>query len=78
MSEFSKALAQRMSLVTAPGTSSMRSKANALRAQGVEVHNFAAGELFVDADEGMKRHAIRAVEERRNRYTPPLGTPELR
>ena len=78
MNDFSNALAQRMSLVTAPGTSSVRSKANALRAHGVEVHNFAAGELYVDADEAMKRHAIRAVEEGRNKYTPPLGMPELR
>ncbi|ALV05181.1 pyridoxal phosphate-dependent aminotransferase [Roseateles depolymerans] len=78
MIEFSNALAERMRLVTAPGTSSMRSKANALRAQGIEVVNFAAGELFFDASEGMRRHAVAAVNGRRNRYTPPLGMPELR
>lgn len=78
MVEFDPALAQRMSLVAAPGTSSMRSKANALRAQGIEVFNFAAGELFLDASAGMKRHAVAAVNGRRNRYTPPLGMPELR
>lgn len=71
-------LSGRMEAVSAPGTSSMRAKANALRAQGIDIHNFAAGELFLDASEGMKRHAIHAVQNRRNRYTPPLGMPELR
>lgn len=78
MTTFPRSLSQRMELVSAPGTSSMRAKANALRAQGVDIHNFAAGELFLDASEGMKRHAIDAVRNRRNRYTPPLGMPELR
>lgn len=75
---FSGALARRMQQVSAPGTSSMRIKANALRAQGVEVCNFAAGELSTDASSGMRRHAIAAVNSARNRYTPPLGMPELR
>jgi aspartate aminotransferase len=56
--KFQGSLSSRMGLVSSPGTSSMRSKANALRAQGLEVYNFAAGELFFDASEGMKRHAI--------------------
>lgn len=78
MTTFRNPLSHRMGLVSAPGTSSMRAKAGALRAQGIDVYNFAAGELFFDASEGMKRHAIEAVGSRRNRYTPPLGMPELR
>jgi len=71
-------LSDRARSITAPGTSSMRSKANALKDRGIKVINFAAGELSLDACPPMKAGAIDAVESRRNRYTPPIGLPQLR
>ncbi|MDP9518818.1 pyridoxal phosphate-dependent aminotransferase [Pseudomonas protegens] len=80
----SEATASRFSLskralgLSAPGTSSMRSKANALKESGVKVINFAAGELSFDACQDMRTGAIDAIENARNRYTPPIGLPALR
>lgn len=71
-------LSQRSARINAPGTSSMRSKANALRDAGIKVINFAAGELSCDAAPDMRNGAIAAVHEQWNRYTPPLGNPRLR
>ncbi|MFJ2682151.1 pyridoxal phosphate-dependent aminotransferase [Pseudomonas sp. NPDC087342] len=71
-------LSHRALNLSAPGTSSMRSKANALKEKGVKVINFAAGELSFDACQEMKAGAIEAIEGARNRYTPPIGLPQLR
>lgn len=71
-------LSERALGLTAPGTSSMRSKANALKEQGIEVINFAAGELSFDACQFMQAGAIDAVKHAKNRYTPPIGLPALR
>ncbi|SDT02132.1 aspartate aminotransferase [Pseudomonas asplenii] len=71
-------LSQRALQLTPPGTSSMRSKANALKESGVHVINFAAGELSFDASAQMKAGALEAIQGARNRYTPPLGLPRLR
>lgn len=80
----SEATASRFSLssralgLSAPGTSSMRSKANALKERGVQVINFAAGELSFDACEDMRAGALEAIASALNRYTPPIGLPALR
>lgn len=71
-------LSHRTLKLSAPGTSSMRSKANALKESGVRIINFAAGELAFDACQYMKAGAIDAVNGAKNRYTPPLGLPQLR
>lgn len=71
-------LSQRALGLSAPGTSSMRSKANALKESGIKVINFAAGELSFDACEDMRAGAIEAIANARNRYTPPIGLPALR
>ncbi|CAM3519781.1 pyridoxal phosphate-dependent aminotransferase [Pseudomonas floridensis] len=56
----------------------MRSKANALKERGIDVINFAAGELSFDASHAMKTGVMEAVKSARNRYTPPIGMPSLR
>ncbi|MDN8554991.1 pyridoxal phosphate-dependent aminotransferase [Citrobacter werkmanii] len=71
-------LSRRTLALSAPGTSSMRSKANAMKESGIRIINFAAGELTFDACQYMKIGAIDAVNGARNRYTPPLGLPLLR
>jgi aspartate aminotransferase len=71
-------LADRTKKITPPGTSKMRELANDLRRSGVDVINFAAGELDGDANEVMTMAARRAIDEGHNKYTPTLGMKELR
>jgi len=71
-------LADRTKKITPPGTSKMRELANALKRSGVDVINFAAGELDGDASDAMKTGAKRAIDEGHNKYTPTLGMKDLR
>lgn len=71
-------LAQRTKLLTTPGTSRMRELANDLKRSGVDVINFAAGELDGDTTELIKDSAKRAIDEGCNKYTPSLGMMQLR
>lgn len=71
-------LADRTKKITPPGTSKMRELANALKRSGIDVINFAAGELDGDASDAMKNGARLAIEEGRNKYTPTLGMKDLR
>lgn len=71
-------LARRTQTITPPGTSRMRTIANELRAQGIPVINFAAGELDVDTLPVVKEGARQALETGGNLYTPTLGLPRLR
>jgi aspartate aminotransferase len=71
-------LADRTHKITPPGTSKMRELANALRRSGIDVINFAAGELDGDASDSMKIGARLAIDEGHNKYTPTLGMRDLR
>jgi len=71
-------LSLRTQKISPPGTSKMRTIANELKAQGVQVINFAAGELDIDTFESVKDGARKAIESGKNTYTPTLGLPELR
>jgi aspartate aminotransferase len=71
-------IADRATTITPPGTSAMRELANDLRRSGIDVINFAAGELDGDASELMKTGAKLAIDEGCNKYTPTLGTRNLR
>jgi aspartate aminotransferase len=71
-------LADRTIKMTPPGTSAMRELANDLKRSGVDVINFAAGELDGDASDLMKTAAKHAIDEGCNKYTPTLGTKTLR
>lgn len=71
-------LSKRISELTAPGTSSMRVKANEMKEKGVNVINFAAGELYFDASPEIKQGAMNAIQAKGNRYTATLGLPQLR
>jgi len=59
-------------------TSGMRNRARKLRAEGVHVVNFAAGELDQDTSPGIKEAAQQAIDAGRTRYTDTLGVRELR
>jgi aspartate aminotransferase len=56
----------------------MREFANDLKKSGIDVINFAAGELDGDADDVIKIAAKKAIDAGCNKYTPTLGRKELR
>jgi aspartate aminotransferase len=53
-------------------------KAKELKAKGVDVIGFGAGEPDFDTPEHIKESAIKAIENGFTKYTPPAGIPELR
>jgi aspartate aminotransferase len=59
-------------------TSGMRNRARKLKAEGVHVVNFAAGELDQDTSPGIKAAARKAIDSGRTQYTDTLGIGELR
>jgi aspartate aminotransferase len=71
-------LASRVSELTPSLTLSIDSKAKALRAEGVDVYSFGAGEPDFDTPEHIKAAAIEALNAGFTKYTPSSGTPELR
>jgi Aminotransferase class I and II len=71
-------LAERMKGFSGSQTSGMRNRARKLRAEGIHVVNFAAGELDQDTSPGIKAAAHKAVESGRTQYTDTLGIRELR
>src|SRR4051794_32056646 len=71
-------LAQRALALTGSQTSGMRNRARKLRAQGVHVVNFAAGELDQDTSPLVKEAAKQAIDAGRTQYTDTLGIKELR
>lgn len=71
-------LSDRAQMLTGSQTSGMRNRARKLRAQGVKVINFAAGELDQDTSSNIKAAVHRAVDSGRTQYTDTLGIRELR
>ena len=71
-------LAERMKGFSGSQTSGMRNRARKLRAEGIHVVNFAAGELDQDTSPSIKAAARQAVDSGRTQYTDTLGIRELR
>ena len=71
-------LATRVSELTPSLTLAIDSKAKALRAEGVDVYSFGAGEPDFDTPDHIKTAAIEALNAGFTKYTPSSGTPELR
>ena len=59
-------------------TLSIDSKAKAMKAEGIDVCGFGAGEPDFDTPEHIKKAAIEALETGFTKYTPSAGIPELR
>jgi aspartate aminotransferase len=59
-------------------TLSIDSKAKAMKAEGIDVCGFGAGEPDFDTPEHIKAAAIAALESGFTKYTPTSGLPELR
>jgi len=71
-------ISRRAALISPSPTLAIDAKAKALKAQGVEVINFSAGEPDFDTPQHIKAAAVQALEEGFTRYTPVAGIPELR
>jgi len=71
-------LSDRIANITPSLTLAIDSKAKSLRAEGIDICNFAGGEPDFDTPDHIKLAAIRAVENNFTRYTAVAGIPELR
>jgi aspartate aminotransferase len=72
------ALASRSKLIAPSATLAMAAEAKRLKAQGIEVLDFALGEPDFDTPANIQQAAIRAMSSGQTHYTPPAGIPELR
>ncbi|MEO5717828.1 MAG: pyridoxal phosphate-dependent aminotransferase, partial [Chthoniobacterales bacterium] len=68
----------RASQLTPSLTLSIDSKAKAMKAEGIDICGFGAGEPDFDTPEHIKQAAIAALEGGFTKYTPSSGLPELR
>src|SRR3990167_5423592 len=59
-------------------TLAITAKVKELKAKGVDVVNFAAGEPDFDTPDFIKKAGIAAIEKGFTKYTPSTGTPELK
>ncbi len=71
-------LADRMKTLAPSPTLAMQARAKAMRAQGIDVISFGAGEPDFDTPARIKAAAIRALEQGQTKYTEVGGIPELR
>src|SRR6058998_1469394 len=71
-------LADRMKTLAPSPTLAMQAKARAMRAQGIDVISFGAGEPDFDTPARIKDAAARALESGQTKYTEVGGIPELR
>jgi aspartate aminotransferase len=71
-------LAQRSTILTPSLTLSIDSKAKAMKAEGIDVCGFGAGEPDFDTPEHIKAAAKAALDEGFTKYTPSSGLPKLR
>ena len=71
-------ISTRAAQLTPSLTLSIDSKAKAMKAEGIDVCGFGAGEPDFDTPDHIKRAAIEAIEAGFTKYTPSSGIPELR
>jgi aspartate aminotransferase len=71
-------LNERVRLIKPSATMAVTEKAAALRAQGVELIDFGAGEPDFDTPAHIKQAAVRALEAGATKYTPVGGTAALK
>ena len=71
-------LAERVTTLAPSSTLAVQAKAKALRARGVDVISFGAGEPDFDTPERIKAAAVEAMRRGQTKYTDVAGVPELR
>lgn len=75
---FQPRISSRMAHVSPSATLKLTSKAKAMKASGLPVISFGAGEPDFDTPEAVKAEAVKALREGYTKYTPTSGIPELR
>lgn len=71
-------LAERVGRVKPSATLAVTAKAQAMRAEGLDIIGFGAGEPDFDTPEPIKEEAIKALKGGFTKYTPVGGIPELK
>lgn len=71
-------LADRVTKVTPSMTLAITAKAKAMKAEGIDVCSFSAGEPDFDTPQHIKAAAKQALDEGKTRYGPAAGEPALR
>src|SRR3712207_7211569 len=71
-------ISERAARLTPSLTLSIDAKAKAMKAEGIDVCGFGAGEPDADTPEHIKDAAIAALQTGFTKYTPSAGLPELR
>ena len=69
---------QRIKTLVGFSTLAITARAKELSSQGKDVVNFGAGEPDFDTPEFIKKAALKAIEGGFTKYTPSIGTPQLR
>ena len=76
--ELKTEIADRISSISVSSTMRVAADAEKLRAQGVDVVDFGAGEPDFPTPDNVKQAAVRALEQNFTKYTPAGGTLELK
>jgi len=71
-------LAKRISAISPSPTLAITAKAKEMKARGIDVIGFGAGEPDFDTPEHIKEEAKKALDEGFTKYTPASGIPELK
>jgi aspartate aminotransferase len=71
-------LADRLKTLAPSSTLAVQAKAKELRARGVNVISFGAGEPDFDTPDRIKEAAVAALQHGHTKYTEVPGVPELR
>ena len=73
-----KQLSKRIQRVEPSPTLAISARAKAMKAEGIDIISFGAGEPDFDTPEAVREAAKRAIDEGKTRYTPAPGIAELR
>ena len=71
-------VSQRAQIVPPSATIAVTSRAKAMKAEGIDVVSFGAGEPDFDTPEFIKEAAIESLKKGQTKYTPAPGIPDLR
>ncbi|MFC1500996.1 pyridoxal phosphate-dependent aminotransferase [Elusimicrobiota bacterium] len=71
-------LAKRIQKIKPSPTLAIEAKAKALKAQGIDIISFGAGEPDFDTPDNIKQCAKKAIDEGFTKYCPVPGTPDLK
>src|SRR5580700_7221347 len=71
-------ITDRISLISVSSTMKVAAEAERLRAEGVDIVDFGAGEPDFPTPQNIKQAAIRALDENFTKYTAVSGTADLK